>query len=271
LAHSSHGAKKILHSATENAKIHGYVGFVASPNEYGASTEELMNPQERAVIDGIFERLRSVANQPRDAEVERYIADLVRQQPYAPYAMAQSIYVQEQALLNQQQEIEQLKADVEQLRQQPPAPQQSGGFLSGLFGGGQPARAPEPPAYGQRGQQSMAPQAGPWGNQPPAQQAPAPEPPKQGMGFLGTAAAAAAGVAGGMMIGNILSSAFGGGGARADHGSGFGGQNFLGQTPSAGSAASENPQISPDSHGSEPDYASDFGGDDSFGDDSFEL
>ena len=63
-----------------------------------------MNPQERAVIDGIFDRLKGVANQPRDPDAERHIADLVRQQPYATYAMAQSIYVQEQALLNQQQQ-----------------------------------------------------------------------------------------------------------------------------------------------------------------------
>lgn len=186
-----------------------------------------MNPQERAVIDGIFERLRNVANQPRDPEVERYIADLVREQPYAPYAMAQSIYVQEQALLNQQQQIEQLQAENMRLQQQAPAaaPAQSGGFLSGLFGGGaqpQPQRQPAgaEPAYGQRnrqmaaapgpwgGQQEQpAPAAGPWGQQAGAQ--------RQGMGFLGTAAAAAAGVAGGMVLGNILSSAFGGGGAQA--------------------------------------------------------
>ena len=204
-----------------------------------------MNPQERAVIDGIFERLRSVANQPRDAEVERYIADLIRQQPYAPYAMAQSVYVQEQALLNQQREIEQLQAEVQHLQQaqaQQPAPQ-SGGFLSGLFGGGaQQSQRPEP-AYGQRGQQQpqgvppqgMAAQAGPWGGQqapqqqggPWAQQQQPAPPQRQGMGFLGTAAAAAAGVAGGMMVGSLLSNAFGGGGqAHAGQGGhGLSGQN----------------------------------------------
>lgn len=197
-----------------------------------------MNPQERAVIDGIFERLRNVANQPRDPEVERHIAELIRQQPYAPYAMAQSIYVQEQALLNQQQQIEQLQQEMQRLQQQAQAaPQQSGGFLSGLFGGGaqQPARAE--PAYGQRGQQ--APAQGPWGQPMQAQQ---PQPPagpwaqaaqpqqRQGMGFLGTAAAAAAGVAGGMMLGNILSSALGGGQAHAASGANpaNSGQDFFG-------------------------------------------
>lgn len=185
-----------------------------------------MNQEERAVIDGIFDRLKGVANQPRDPEAEKHIADLVRAQPYAPYALAQSVFVQEQALLNQQQQIEQLQAQVQQLeamaQRAQQAPQQSGGFLSGLFGGGaaaQPQR--DMPAYGQRGreapaapspwgapQQNAAPQAGPWGQQAQPQQ-------RQGMGFLGTAAAAAAGVAGGMMLGNILSSAFGGGQAHA--------------------------------------------------------
>ena len=57
-----------------------------------------MTPQERDVIAGIFDRLKQAANQPRDPEAERYIAERLREQPYAPYAMAQSVYVQEQAL-----------------------------------------------------------------------------------------------------------------------------------------------------------------------------
>ncbi|MCA1952133.1 MAG: DUF2076 domain-containing protein, partial [Hyphomicrobiales bacterium] len=64
-----------------------------------------MNAEERKVIDGIFERLKNVATQPRDPEAEKHIAELVRQQPYAPYALTQSVFVQEQALMNQQAEI----------------------------------------------------------------------------------------------------------------------------------------------------------------------
>jgi uncharacterized protein len=187
-----------------------------------------MNQEERTVIDGIFERMRAAANQPRDPEAEKHIAQHIQAQPYAPYAMAQSVYVQEQALVNQQQQIEQLQAQVQQLEAQiqqaaqQQAPQQ-GGFLSGIFGGG-PASQPqrEAPAYGQRGrepqggtspwanqQQPAAPQGSPWSQAGAAPQQ------RQGMGFLGTAAAAAAGVAGGMMVGNLLSSAFGGGAAKA--------------------------------------------------------
>ena len=180
-----------------------------------------MNDQERQVISDIFRRLEQVANQPRDPEAERFIADKLRQQPYAPYAMAQAVYVQEQALARLQAENEQLRGELDRLHHQP----QPGGFLSSIFGGG--SRAPEPsynapPARG----------ASPWGGSQPMQQpygAPQGGPPQGGMmggqpgpwgggmmqprggSFLGTALTTAAGVAGGMMIANALSSAFGGG------------------------------------------------------------
>jgi hypothetical protein len=84
-----------------------------------------MNHEERQVIGDIFGRLRQVENQPRDPETERFIAERVREQPYAPYAMAQAIYVQEQALANLNAEVERLRAEVEQMRRQP----QGGGGL----------------------------------------------------------------------------------------------------------------------------------------------
>lgn len=222
-----------------------------------------MNDQEREVISDIFRRLEQVANQPRDPEAERLIADKLRQQPYAPYAMAQAIFVQEQALARLQAENEQLRAELDQAHHQP----QQGGLLSSLFGGGS---RPPGPVYN-------APpprQASPWGN-------PHPQPmrhqpfgaPQGGMagasgpwggtaqprgGFLQTALSTAAGVAGGMMIANALSHAFGGGKPDAS------GQTALADTASAGQDAAgdagitdalyEQPQESPD------DF-SDFGGD----------
>lgn len=184
-----------------------------------------MNNQEREIISDIFQRMEQAAGQPRDPEAERLIADRIRQQPYAPYAMAQTIYVQEQALTSLQAQLQDLQAEVEELRRRP-AP---GGFLSGLFGGGsrrpepprrssfsQPATGMQQPGYGQGGygqggygqggfgQPGMGMQPGPagspWGGQPRA-----------GGGFLGTALTTAAGVAGGMMLANALSSAFQGG------------------------------------------------------------
>lgn len=207
--------------------------------------EEFMTPEERNVIGGIFDRLREAAYQPRDPEAERFIADRLREQPYAPYAMAQSIYVQEQALGNLSQQVEQLQAEVARLRQagQQQAPAQSGGFLSGIFGGGS-SRPASVPSFGQpqraaQGQPaySAPPQQGsPWGQQPqqggyapqqggyaPPQQAAAPQ--RGGMGFLGTAAMTAAGVAGGMIAGNALMNAFNshGGASGIANSLGFGG------------------------------------------------
>ena len=59
-----------------------------------------VNDQERQIIADIFKRLEQTASQSRDPEAERFIAEKVRQQPYAPYAMAQALYVQEEALKN---------------------------------------------------------------------------------------------------------------------------------------------------------------------------
>lgn len=188
-----------------------------------------MTPQERDVIAGIFDRLKQAANQPRDPEAERFIADKLREQPYAPYAMAQAVYVQEQALTNLQAQVEQLQSQVRDLEQRPAEPQ-SGGFLSGIFGGGQPERPRTVPSIGgQRGAGSSglwanqsgagapamqaAPgdqaqgQPGPWGQQG------AQQPASRGSGFLGTAVTTAAGVAGGMVLGNVLMNAFKGDGA----------------------------------------------------------
>jgi hypothetical protein len=171
-----------------------------------------MTPQERDVIAGIFDRLKQVSDQPRDPEAERFIAERLAAQPYAPYAMAQAVHVQEQALLNLQARIDQLQQEVEDLRSQP-QPQAQGGFLSGLFGGGAqpsspPQRRPLPgampagmmaarPGQPQQdgGPAAAPPQAGPWGQRP-------------GGGFLATAMTTAAGVAGGMVLGNVLMNAF---------------------------------------------------------------
>src|SRR5687768_7653904 len=117
-----------------------------------------MTPQERDVIAGIFDRLKQAANQPRDPEAETFIASRLSEQPYAPYAMAQAVYVQEQALTNLQAQVEELQAQVRGLQEQTaqPAPAQSGGFLSGIFGGGAqaPTRPGSVPAFPQRGEQA---------------------------------------------------------------------------------------------------------------------
>src|SRR3982751_6564426 len=100
----------------------------------------VVNSQEREIISEIFKRLEQAANQPRDPETGRFIADKIRSQPYAPYAMAQLIYVQEEAIKSLNQQLEGLCAEVERARSQP----QSGGFLSSIFGGGARAQPQRP-------------------------------------------------------------------------------------------------------------------------------
>lgn len=177
-----------------------------------------MNSEEREVIGGIFQRLEQAASQPRDADAERFIADKLRAQPYAPYAMAQLIYVQEEAIKSLNEQLEQARHAA-----QAPQPQGGGGFLSSIFGGGsrqepqRPAGQPwgqqggqqagfgqQQPGYGgQQGGYGGPQQGGPWAGQ---QQAPA-----RGGGFLATALPMAAGAAGGMLLGSALSNAFAGG------------------------------------------------------------
>jgi len=212
-----------------------------------------MTPEERQVITAIFERLRAAENQPRDPEAERLIADLIARQPYAPYVMAQSIYVGEQALANLNRRLEELTHELEEAKAQAQARPQSGGFLSSLFGGGQrpepePPRdpyaqhgpnpwgnqaqrgyAPQPqsypqgaPGYGQGPMPGYGPQPGPWGGPPQG----------GGGGFLQSAISTAAGVAGGVVLGNVLSNAFSHRG-----GSGFG-TSAAGSEPGGGSGFS---------------------------------
>ncbi|MBV9568370.1 MAG: DUF2076 domain-containing protein [Hyphomicrobiales bacterium] len=225
-----------------------------------------MTPEECQVITGIFERLKATENRPRDPEAERLISDLVAQQPYAPYAMAQLIYVNEQALANLQQRIETLGQQLQQARDEAQARPQSGGFLSSLFGApsapppSRPAQTPPArPGYGQQpyggsapapaGPMSgVAPQpGGPWGGQPSYGQPPYGQPPygqqpwggaPQGGGFLQNAMSTAAGVAGGVVLANALTSAFGhhsglGLGSGAGTGLGSFGSSGLGDTDAA--------------------------------------
>ena len=184
-----------------------------------------MTPQERQVLADLFERIRSAAAAPRDAEAEAFIAEAVRAQPYAPYLLAQTALVQQHALDAAAQRIQELEAKAQ------PAPES--GFLGNLgrslFGGGQPAprpsydagayqraAAPPPgPAYAPPPAYAPAP-AGPWGAAPA---------PSRGGGFLSGALTAATGVAGGLLAANAIESLLGGGrgGLFGGYGGGFGG------------------------------------------------
>jgi hypothetical protein len=169
-----------------------------------------MQPQERELIAGLFGRLQPFESQPRDAEAEALIRELVARQPASPYLLVQTVLVQEQALKAAQERIAELEA-----------------------------RTGAAPASGFLG---SAPKIGPWGAQPGSQAAaPAPPPsappptrsPLQaalspqpaGGGFLRTAMATAAGVAGGALLFEGIRNLMGGN-------AGPFGPSSLAQTPS---------------------------------------
>lgn len=145
-----------------------------------------MDTNDRLAIEDLFARLAEAGQRlpERDPDAEALIRTEIGRNPAAPYYMAQTIVVQQQALENAQNRI----ADLE-------ARGNSGGFLGGLFGGGDIGRTQRDPrrdrAYADRQPQQ------PWGN--------------GGGGFLAGAAQTAVGVAGGVLLGNMLAGALFGG------------------------------------------------------------
>jgi uncharacterized protein len=207
--------------------------------------EKAMTPQERQLIDDLFDRLAKLENAPRDPEALAAISEGLRKAPNAVYALVQTALVQDEALKRANDHIQQLEAELGGGQQQA----QSGGFLDSMrdavFGQNQnqsrgsvpPVRPPEGgsrPAWntGQALQQAQGP--GPYG-QPPYGQQPQPYGAPQagpfgggggGGSFLGTAAAAAAGVVGGSLLMNSIRGLMGGGGHQAFADSGnLGGDN----------------------------------------------
>ncbi|HEV3499811.1 MAG TPA: DUF2076 domain-containing protein [Bradyrhizobium sp.] len=174
-----------------------------------------MTPQERQMIDELFDRLSKLESATRDPDAVAAIAQGLRKAPNAVYALVQTVLVQDEALKRANSRIQELEA--------PGAGEQrqSGGFLDSMretiFGQSQPrGSVPNvpPPEVGSRpvwnsgqvmqqaqspGQYNQAPYGQPYG---------APQAPMGGGGgsFLGTAAAAAAGMVGGsLLLGSIRS------------------------------------------------------------------
>jgi uncharacterized protein len=192
-----------------------------------------MNDQERQIIESLFARLGEVERQapPRDGEAEAFIQERIRQQPGAPYFMAQTVVMQEYALRQAQQQIEELERRVAQR----PA---GGGLFSNLFGGGQNSSGSGTSVVG-------APRTAASG----ARVAPPLQPGRGGGGFLAGAAQTAMGVAGGVLLGNAIAGMFGGNEASAAE-------------PEQGDAAEGAGNEAPDEDGDSVD--SDFGDDETF-------
>ncbi len=181
-----------------------------------------MTPQERQLVDELFDRLSSLESAPRDPDAVAAISDGLRKAPGAVYALVQTVLLQDEALRRANSRIQELEAA------HAPEQAQSGGFLDSmretLFGSSQPRgsvpNVPPPesrPVWnsGQALQQAQSPGYGQgsgqaygqgYGQPPYGQPYGAPPFGGGGSSFLGTAAAAAAGLVGGsLLLGGIRS------------------------------------------------------------------
>ncbi|HEY0331328.1 MAG TPA: DUF2076 domain-containing protein [Rhodopseudomonas sp.] len=186
-----------------------------------------MTPQERQLVDDLFDRLARVEGAPRDPGAADAIAQGLRRAPNAVYALVQTVLVQDEALKRADARIQELEGGAA------PEPQRPGGFLDSmrdaLFGSEQPRGSvpnvppPQPASRPAWNTGQVLPQAGGFNREPygqPAQPygqpgygAPQQQPAFGGGGgsFLGTAAAAAAGVVGGSMLLSSIRGMMGGG------------------------------------------------------------
>jgi hypothetical protein len=166
-----------------------------------------MTPQERELIEGLFQRLKAADTPQKDREAEDLINHRTVELPAAPYLLAQTALVQDHALAAAQQRISQLEKELDGLKAQAPAAGGSTSFLGGLLGGGrwnQGGAAPSAGAAAPSPPRSSVPITAPAAASPAAAPYAAGAP--AGGGFLQSALTTAAGVAGGALLFDGLSS-----------------------------------------------------------------
>jgi uncharacterized protein len=192
-----------------------------------------MTPQERQLVDDLFDRLARLETSPREPDADAAIAEGLRRAPNAVYSLVQTVLVQDEALRRADARIQELEGGAQQ--QQP-----SGGFLDSMrdaiLGPGQgrgsvPSVRPGDGAQrgpvwnsGQALGQADARMGGDPRNADPRMNDPRSGNPGGGLfgsgnagagagggSFLGTAAATAAGVIGGSMLMNSIRGMMGGG------------------------------------------------------------
>jgi hypothetical protein len=216
-----------------------------------------MTPQERQLIDDLFDRLSRVESAPRDPDAVAAISEGLRKAPSAVYALVQTVLLQDEALKRANSRIQELEA-AGAGEQQP-----SGGFLDSMretvFGQNPPRGSvpnvppPQPsgrPVWnsGQVMQQAQAPGhydqgqgqgygqgphgQGPYGQGAYGQPSGGFQSPFGGGGgsFLGTAAATAAGMVGGSLLLNSIRGMMGGN-RQAFGDTNLGGTNLGGTNP----------------------------------------
>ncbi len=198
-----------------------------------------MTPQERQLVDDLFDRLAGLETSPRDPNANAAIAEGLRRAPNAVYALVQTVLVQDEALRRADARIQELEGGGQQ--QQP-----SGGFLDSMrdaiLGPGQSQNrghgsvpSVRPGESASRGPvwnsgEALEQADGRMGGDPRRSADPRMSDPRLtdgragnpggglfgggnagGGSFLGTAAATAAGVIGGSMLMNSIRGMMGGG------------------------------------------------------------
>jgi uncharacterized protein len=203
-----------------------------------------MTPQERQMVDDLFDRLAKLESAPRDPDASSAIAQGLRSAPNAVYALVQTTLVQDEALKRANHHIQELEQALASTQSSDQGQQgQSGGFLDSMrdavFGkeprGSVPSVPPpqsrpvwnsgqvmqqvphgqnqEPYGQGPYGQQGSYGQG--YGQGGFGQSYGAPPIGGGGGSFLGTAAATAAGFVGGSLLLNSIRSMMGGGSHQA--------------------------------------------------------
>jgi uncharacterized protein len=162
-----------------------------------------MTPEERKLVIELFDRLATLEDAQRDPDAERLIKDGMRQAPNAPYALVQTVLVQDEALKRANARLRQLESGNE-------APARDTSFLGAMrdtvFGARENRGSVPSVRSGASSLTSDSGMSAAWrtGTQPAAPgwvagAAPA-APFASGGSFLGTAASTAAGVIGGALL-----------------------------------------------------------------------
>jgi hypothetical protein len=174
-----------------------------------------MRPEERELIQDLFDRIGATSTESNDRDAERLIRDAVARNPNAPYVLVQTALLQEEALRRADERIREL--------QEVQAASDDRGSRSFLGSARDSDRR-----FGQSGGGGSVPNAGVRQNdadsprrpddmrnvQPPAAQ-PAPAT-RGGGGFLSSALSTVGGVAGGMLLADGIRGLFGGQGGAGD-------------------------------------------------------
>ena len=84
-----------------------------------------MTPEERKLVVELFDRLATLEDAQRDPDAERLIKDGMRQAPNAPYALVQTVLVQDEALKRANARLRALESGNE-------TPPRDASFLGGM-------------------------------------------------------------------------------------------------------------------------------------------